>query len=667
MAVNQNSLVEKDILLSLAQLRLQLTTLDIEESIKTCRYLRIMALHNESSLLMYAKNASKIGIIEESLWAFEQLSNMYEANFGIDFLVNYYTFLNKTKNADIAAKHYIGKVLLNDRVNNKVFNGINDFIYKKYNIDFLDSLLFFLKDDSIEFSKQSLEKLGKLIINLRKLGLRYSFPLGKIIERNDKHFFINLFDIEDRLLFIDERNNLEENDDSYYNVEHSIGAIFSLFVSNRDIKSEKPYKGRKIGFFTDTLEMGGNERNAVFTAIESKHSEVYQSTFLLHYSDQEINNHWADIIHKNDLEVINIKGTPTVTNKSWVNFRIEFIDRVFKDCDVIIKDFTIQLKAAFIKLVELDLDHIHCFSSDTRCIIIGIAAALAGIPIISVNPGSMSPASRPKIRPEVEYLLYSGYKALLKIANVNLFFCSIAACVDYKAWLKQESSNKFNVNYVSIVTDNISDSTVSLDRMKLPRKKDNEVVIVGCFRFHPVKRPFLWIDIALYIAERHSNVTFYLVGDGALLKECKSKVNASAYADRFNFLGAIQDPSYVYDYSDITYMTSVSEGLGNVILEAESFGVVPVVPYVGGMPETIVHAKNGYVTELDEENPVAMIHYLEVLIENKELRNSCSEYAKYFVKANFGPNTMLNNVLSVKRNQVSILENLDYQHETIEQ
>ncbi len=655
MKVNHDRLAEKDIILLLVELRLQLTTLDIEESIKTCRYLRIMALHDESSLLMYAKNVSKIGIIEESLWAYEQLSNMYESNFGIDFLVNYYTFLNKTKNADVAAKHYVEKVLLNSNVNNKVFNGINDFIYKKYNIDFLDSLLLILKDDNIKFSKQSLEKLGRLIINLRKLGLRYSFPLGKIIEKNDKHFFINLFDIEDRLLFIDERSNSVRSEDNYYNIEHSIATIFNLFISNREIKSEKPYKGKNIGFFTDTLEMGGNERNAVFTAIESKHSKVYENTFLLHYSDPEINNHWADIIYKNDLEVINIKGTPNSTNKSWVNFRMEFIDRVFKDCNVIIKDFTVQLKAAFMKLVELDLDHIHCFCSDTRCIILGIAASLAGIPLISVNPGSMSPASRPKIRPEVEYLLSSGYKALLKIANTNLFFCSIAACVDYKTWLKQESSNKFNVNYVSIINDNISNSTVSLDKMKLPRKKDNEVVVVGCFRFHPVKRPLLWINIALYIAKHHSNVTFYLVGDGALLKECKSKVNASAYADKFNFLGAIQDPSYIYDYSDITYMTSISEGLGNVILEAESFGVVPVVPYVGGMPETIVHAKNGYVTELDEENPVDMIRYLERLIENKELRNTCSEYAKYFVKANFGPNTMLNNVLSVKRGHTSTL------------
>ena len=386
MEVKQSILVEKDIVSSLVELRLDLTRLDIEESIKTCRYLRIMGLHDESSLLIYAKNSAKIGILEESQWAFEQLSNMYESDFSIEFLINYYTFLNKTQNSKIAARHYVEKVLLNEKVNNKVFNSINDFIYKKYNISFLDSLLLILEDDNIEFSKQSLEKLGRLIINLRKLGLRYSFPLGKIIEKNDEGFFINLFDIEDRLLFINEKNNSKVSKENYYEVEHSIATIFSLFVSNREIKSEKTYKGKSIGFFTDTLEMGGNERNAVFTAIESKHSKTYENTFLLHYSDQEINNHWADIIYKNNLEVINIKGASNSNNQSWVDFRIEFIDRVFKDCDVIIKDFTIQLKAAFIKLVELDLDHIHCFCSDTRCIILGIAASLAGIPLISVNP-----------------------------------------------------------------------------------------------------------------------------------------------------------------------------------------------------------------------------------------------------------------------------------------
>ncbi len=207
MEVKQSILVEKDIVSSLVELRLDLTRLDIEESIKTCRYLRIMGLHDESSLLIYAKNSAKIGILEESQWAFEQLSNMYESDFSIEFLINYYTFLNKTQNSKIAARHYVEKVLLNEKVNNKVFNSINDFIYKKYNISFLDSLLLILEDDNIEFSKQSLEKLGRLIINLRKLGLRYSFPLGKIIEKNDEGFFINLFDIEDRLLFINEKNN----------------------------------------------------------------------------------------------------------------------------------------------------------------------------------------------------------------------------------------------------------------------------------------------------------------------------------------------------------------------------------------------------------------------------------------------------------------------------
>lgn len=643
------------------ELKNKLSEMDDLESLKICRLLKTFEKHDETSLIHYAKIAAIQGNIEESKWAQTALGSLYYPNFSAKFLINYFTFFNKVQSFDEASGNFISYVINNDGLDEIAFNAINNFVFEKYNLNFLDSLI--LKLQSEQLNSLALNKLIKLYINIKRKGLRYSMPLIDIIERHDKDAIFDLLEDDELYLWRSfSRSKLATL--NYREIEYSISILFSVLLSDRRLNNTRKYLGNTAAIFVDSLEMGGNERNGVFTSIELKNSQIYQKSVLLHFSNEKATSHWQDMLEKHDIETLNLNREYDAPKESWINFRLDLIDTVFKDCDLIVKDFRKQLKSIFLGIVYLELDHIHTFCSDIRCILVGIASILAEVPCVSLNPGSMSPNTRLRVRPEIEYLIYSAYRTFLQYPHINLFFCSVAACLDYRDWLSitdEKQLEKLNVNYVSMFNDFEVSENGQLKGFKktLPRKKESEVVIVGCFRFHPVKRPLLWIKIALELADKHDNVKFIMMGDGQLLDQCKDEVNATKYSDRFNFLGAVQDTDTIYKYADLTFMTSISEGLGNVILEAQKHGVVAVVPYVGGMPETIIHGKNGYIVNLAEYNTKEMVSSLSSLVEDEVTRKNMSSFAKMLVKANYGKNTMLNNVLSIIPKSREVMETVD--------
>ncbi len=84
-----------------------------------------------------------------------------------------------------------------------------------------------------------------------------------------------------------------------------------------------------------------------------------------------------------------------------------------------------------------------------------------------------------------------------------------------------------------------------------------------------------------------SRVRLAIVGDG----DCRAKLEALAaelqVGHCVTFTGAVRDVASVLAESDIFVSTSRSEGMSNALLEAMSFGVVPLVSRVSGASEIV--------------------------------------------------------------------------------
>ena len=147
-----------------------------------------------------------------------------------------------------------------------------------------------------------------------------------------------------------------------------------------------------------------------------------------------------------------------------------------------------------------------------------------------------------------------------------------------------------------------------------------------------------FLRIAKRISQNTPDVEFLLAGDGPLRNELEREAQTLGIGDRVIFLGDRRDIPAVMASLDVAVLTSDSESLSNVILEAMAAGL-PVVAYgVGGNPE-LVSSENAKLQrgELiyagDEAGFAAAV---ERLLETPSMRAQFGQNARKFAEENFG-------------------------------
>jgi glycosyltransferase involved in cell wall biosynthesis len=81
-----------------------------------------------------------------------------------------------------------------------------------------------------------------------------------------------------------------------------------------------------------------------------------------------------------------------------------------------------------------------------------------------------------------------------------------------------------------------------------------------------------------------------------------------------------------YQYADIFVLTSLSEGMPSVILEAMGCGLPIVASNVGGNNEIVEEGKNGYLVEGDDTDTLAQ--RLVTLINDEALRQEMGRHSR---------------------------------------
>jgi len=170
-------------------------------------------------------------------------------------------------------------------------------------------------------------------------------------------------------------------------------------------------------------------------------------------------------------------------------------------------------------------------------------------------------------------------------------------------------------------------------RAALPRKPGGlRVGMVARMNAH-YKNHSGFLRIAKRINQRLPEVEFLLAGDGPLREELERDAKKMGIGDRVIFLGDRRDIPAVLASMDVAVLTSDSESLSNVILEAMAAGV-PVVAYrVGGNAELVNEERGDLVAPGDEEGFAAAV---ERLLASPPLRAQLGRSARKFAEDNFG-------------------------------
>jgi glycosyltransferase involved in cell wall biosynthesis len=142
-----------------------------------------------------------------------------------------------------------------------------------------------------------------------------------------------------------------------------------------------------------------------------------------------------------------------------------------------------------------------------------------------------------------------------------------------------------------------------------------------------------FLRIAAAVHKSLPEAEFVLVGDGPLRPELEQQAAALEMLDRIVFLGDRRDVPAVLASLDVAILTSDSESLSNVILEAMA-AQLPVIAYdVGGNGELINDQRGALIARGDENEFAAAIVRI---LSDTGLRRQLGENSRQFVERNFG-------------------------------
>lgn len=147
--------------------------------------------------------------------------------------------------------------------------------------------------------------------------------------------------------------------------------------------------------------------------------------------------------------------------------------------------------------------------------------------------------------------------------------------------------------------------------------KDNEKVIITISRL--VKKNGV-IDLVRAMKYLPENVKLLVVGEGEEADNLSIEIK-TLLLEKKVFLVGLVPPGEVVDYysiSDIFVRPSLSEGLGNVFLEAMAAGVPIIGTPVGGIVDFLINGETGLFCEA--QNPQSVAEKIKLLLQNEALR-----------------------------------------------
>jgi glycosyltransferase involved in cell wall biosynthesis len=129
-----------------------------------------------------------------------------------------------------------------------------------------------------------------------------------------------------------------------------------------------------------------------------------------------------------------------------------------------------------------------------------------------------------------------------------------------------------------------------------PEEAHNHSVTVGCLAVLEERKGIEFLlEGASRLQSRGVRVKWVVGGDGNRREALKNQARALGLDDSVRFLGFVSKPEEFFRRVDIFVMPSLFEGLGVAVLEAMAAGKPIVATKVGGLAESVVDGRTGFL------------------------------------------------------------------------
>lgn len=212
----------------------------------------------------------------------------------------------------------------------------------------------------------------------------------------------------------------------------------------------------------------------------------------------------------------------------------------------------------------------------------------------------------------------------------------------YSLVLTESESTKTDLSKHGFKLDNIEVFRVGMDAEKIKSldipKTAGSIIFLGALR--PMKQPIDAIKAFELARDTDPELTFTMIGNdtGTYAEKVTAYANDSRHAKAIHMLGRVNETekTKLLRSAELILVTSVKEGWGLIVTEANSQGTPAVVYDTDGLRDSVQANKTGYV--VPSGNSQAMADAILELLQDKQayklLRLNAFEHSKQFTYKN---------------------------------
>lgn len=183
-------------------------------------------------------------------------------------------------------------------------------------------------------------------------------------------------------------------------------------------------------------------------------------------------------------------------------------------------------------------------------------------------------------------------------------------------------------------------------RSALPRAKyglsDDNAVISNVGVLRSVKGQEVTLKAVKKVVASYPMARFLFVGDGPGRRRLTLLAEELGVAKYVSFTGYVKDVPEIFSFTDVSVLSSHSEGIPQSLLQAMAAGVPVVATNVGGVPEVITHEQTGLIVPPADHE--ALADGIIRILRNPTIAASFGAKAKDFIMGRHSSGAMLDRI-----------------------
>jgi glycosyltransferase involved in cell wall biosynthesis len=285
-------------------------------------------------------------------------------------------------------------------------------------------------------------------------------------------------------------------------------------------------------------------------------------------------------------------------------------------------DFTaIRALAQQLRGLDKPLVHSHGYKADMYSL---LAARLAGAPVVTTVHGWTSENRKVRLYEKLQAFLWRFFDQVICVSE------------SYRQTAERSgvAARKLVVVHNGILASYRPGDVEVRRRIRAELGlSESQVAVASVGRLGIEKGHRLFVEAVARLVPSHPQARFFIVGDGAERDNIVAQIGRLGIEDHVKLLGHRDDLPALYQGLDVLAISSLREGLPNVLLEAMLNGMPAVAMAVGGIPEVVQDGHDGLL--VDPGNLSQFVGCLGRLLADSVERRRMGDAAQVTVTTRF--------------------------------